>query len=270
MNKEVLVIIPAYNEAENIDRVLSELEEPPIADFADILIIDDGSSDDTGERAKKRGHAVVEHIYNLGYGTALQSGYKYAVRKKYKYVIQMDADGQHDVQNVTNIYNALKEKTPEGRYPDIVLGARYMEGSAPFNASMLKKLAVWMFRKLIYLTTKVDLHDPTTGLQGLSRPAFMYYSKFNHFADECPDSDMLIQMITLKFQVVEIPAVMHERKTGKSMHAGLEPVWYMIRGLYEILSVIMRYKILKLDEGIGNYETVRQEEKDSDKEEAAR
>lgn len=263
MEKEVLIIIPAYNEAENIDRVLEGLESPPVRDFADVLIVDDGSMDDTGSKVRDRGHAVVEHIYNLGYGTALQSGYKYAVRKGYKYVIQMDADGQHDILNVVNLYEALRTKTANGRYPDIVLGARYMEGSAPFPVSAVKKFAIWLFRTLIRLSTGVDLHDPTTGLQGLSRPAFEYYSEFNHFADECPDSDMLIQMITLKFEVVEIPAIMHIRQQGKSMHSGLEPVWYMIRGFYEILSVIMRYKILKLDEGIGNHEAIRKEEENT-------
>ncbi len=108
--KEVLVIIPAYNEADSIEAVLDALEQPEIAEIADILVMNDASTDDTNWIAKKRGYAVVTHVFNLGYGSGLQLGYKYAIRRGYKYVIQMDGDGQHDVCNIPIIYQRLKEK----------------------------------------------------------------------------------------------------------------------------------------------------------------
>lgn len=109
MQKDLLIIIPAYNEERNIISVLDELEKPQIAEIADVLVMNDASSDNTNWMVKARNHAVVTHVFNLGYGSALQLGYKYAIRYNYKYVIQMDADGQHDVCNITNIYNKLKK-----------------------------------------------------------------------------------------------------------------------------------------------------------------
>ena len=97
--KELLIIIPAYNEEKNIERVLEELERPEIAEIADILVMNDASSDSTNWVVKAHGHTLVSHVFNLGYGSALQLGYKYAIRRKYSYVIQMDADGQHDGRN---------------------------------------------------------------------------------------------------------------------------------------------------------------------------
>ena len=102
--KEVLIIIPAYNEEKTIVPLLEKLEQPEIAQVADVLIMNDASQDATNYVTKKRKHDVVTHVFNLGYGSGLQLGYKYAVRKGYRYVIQMDADGQHDVCNILRIY----------------------------------------------------------------------------------------------------------------------------------------------------------------------
>lgn len=228
--KELLVIIPAYNEETNIVRVLDDLEQPEIAEIADVLVMNDASSDATNWIVKARGHALVTHVFKLGYGSALQLGYKYAIRRGYRYVIQMDADGN---------------------YPDIVLGSRFMEGSAEFPVSSAKKLAFKLFRVMIRLVTGRKIADPTTGLQGLSWKAVLYYSKYNHFDDKYPDTNMIMQMILLKFNVVEIPAVMHARESGESMHSGLKPVWYMFRMFFSVLAVVFRCKILKIDEGAG-------------------
>ena len=249
--KEVLVIIPAYNEAANIGKVLDQLEKPEISDIADILVMNDASVDSTNWLVKARGHAVVTHVFNLGYGSGIQLGYKYAVRRGYKYVIQMDADGQHDVCNIPLIYNRLRQKDEDGRYPDIVLGSRFMEGSGDYKVSFAKRLAFKLFRFMMKVASGREFADPTTGLQGLSRKAMLYYSQYNHFDDKYPDTNMIMQMVLLKFKVVEMPAVMHLRTSGVSMHSGLKPIWYMLRMFFSVLAVIFRCKVLKVDENIG-------------------
>ena len=123
--KEVLIIIPAYNEEKTIVPVLEKLEQPEIAQIADVLVMNDASSDATNHVTKKRKHDVVTNVFNLGYGSGLQLGYKYAVRKDYCYVIQMDADGQHDVCNIPKIYETLQTRDANGELPDIVLGSRF-------------------------------------------------------------------------------------------------------------------------------------------------
>lgn len=255
--KELLVIIPAYNEANNIGAVLKELEKPEIAQIADVLVMNDASVDGTNWLAKDNGIRVVTHVFNLGYGSGIQLGYKYAVRKGYSYVIQMDADGQHDVCNIPDIYKRLKTADEDGRFPDIVLGSRFMEGSADFEVSAAKKAAFRLFRFMIKAFAGQSIADPTTGLQGLNRKAMIYYSQYNHFDDRYPDTNMIMQMLLLKFKIVEIPAVMHPRMSGKGMHSGLKPIWYMFRMFFSVLAVIYRCKILKVDEGIGLKDDIR-------------
>lgn len=230
--KELLIIIPAYNEEKTIVNLLQQLEQPEIASIADILVMNDASSDFTNWVVKKRNHAVVTHVFNLGYGSGLQLGYKYAVRKKYRYVIQMDADGN---------------------FPDIVLGSRFMDGSTEFPVSTVKKIAIVWFRTLLKLGTGRDITDPTTGLQGLSWRTFLFYSRYNHFDDKYPDANMLMQMLVLGFHIREIPAVMHLRTTGVSMHSGLKPFLYMFRMTFSISSAWLREKLLKMDtKEVGN------------------
>lgn len=247
--KEVLIIIPAYNEEQNIQAVLDKLTAPEISEIADVLVINDASSDDTNHIAHINGVRLVSNIFNLGYGSAIQMGYKYAVRRKYQYVIQMDADGQHDVCNIRTIYEKMKTPDENGDCPDIVLGARFMEGSSEFKVSGSKRFAYALFRMLIKLFTGRKIADPTTGLQGLNRSAFLYYSKYGKFDDRYPDANMIIQMLLLNYKLVEIPAVMHDRTAGVSMHSGLKPIVYMIRMVMSILAVAFRIKVLQKKAG---------------------
>lgn len=246
-NKELLIIIPAYNEGKNIGALLEQLEQPEIMEIADLLVMNDASTDNTGDIVTQRGHAVVTHVYNLGYGSGLQIGYKYAVRRGYRYVIQMDADGQHDVCNVKMLYQKLKTADERGHCPDIVLGSRFVDGSVAYHTSFVKKVAYTLFRFLIRMGTGKTIMDPTTGLQGLSRRAFAFYARYNHFDDQYPDANMIMQMMLLGYRVEEVPAVMHARTEGISMHSGLKPIIYMFRMLFSICAVWMRIKLFHVD-----------------------
>lgn len=241
--KEVLIIIPAFNEEASIGTLLEQLADNKVQNLADVLVVNDASADKTSHISKKYGVTLVSHVFNLGYGSALQLGYKYAVRRKYKYVIQLDADGQHDVSNVFTIYKRLRQKDANGRQPDIVIGSRFLEGSVSFPLSRVKKIAMVFFRYIIQWATKERILDPTSGLQGLNRQAFLYYSLFQNFNYSFPDANMIIQMLLLGFKVEEIPAIMHKRKTGESMHSGFwRPLFYMLIMPLSIVGVYFRVK----------------------------
>ncbi|MCM1044798.1 MAG: glycosyltransferase family 2 protein [Candidatus Gastranaerophilales bacterium] len=248
--RDLLIIIPAYNEAKNINFVLEQLEQPEIERIADVLIMNDASSDGTNWIGKEHRHTVVSHVFNLGYGSGLQLGYKYAVRRDYKYVIQMDADGQHDACNIPVLYERLKTPNEEGKCPDIVLGSRFLKESSPYHVGVVKKFAYVLFRILIKLGTGRRIADPTTGLQGLSRRAFLFYSQYNHFDEKYPDANMIMQMLLLGFRVEEVPAVMYARIRGVSMHSGLKPVIYMFRMFFSIIAVWVRIRLYKVDMGV--------------------
>lgn len=248
--KDLLIIIPAYNEEKDIPKVLNQLNELNITEIADILVIDDASTDFTERVVKSHHYGLISHVFNMGYGSALQVGYRYAVRNDYRYVIQMDADGQHDACNIPTIYHALQEAHEDGSRPDIVLASRFMEESTFFRVSVLKKIAYRIFRTLLYLITGKKICDPTTGLQGLSRRAFLYYSKQDHFDDKYPDANMIMQMILLGFHVVQIPGVMHTKAGGHSMHSGIKPLWYMFRMFFSMMTILFRIKVLHIDTDI--------------------
>ena len=240
--KEILVILPAFNEAACIGDFLDKLTKAKIQDFADVLVVNDGSTDDTSLIVKAKGYGIITHVYNLGYGCALQTGYKYAVRNEYRYVVQLDSDGQHDVENIRNIVDALKD---EETHADIVIGSRFFAESRSFYISPIKMFAIKMFRTLIKNSANQVVLDPTSGLQGLNKEAFLYYSFYNNFDSAYPDANMIIQVSLNDFKIREIPAIMHTRETGKSMHSGLKPIIYIIKMLMNVMIVIMREKYFK-------------------------
>ena len=222
--------------------------------------MNDASVDITPFIARNRGHNVVTHVFNLGYGSGLQVGYKYAIRRGYEYVIQMDADGQHDASNILKLYSELTTPDENGRCPDIVVGSRFMEGAGSFPISFVKQFAISMFRGIIRITTGQKITDPTSGLQGLNKRTVWYYSKYKHFDDKYPDANMLTQMILLGYYVKEIPAVMHDRSGGVSMHTGLlKQGIYMVRMVFSIIAVLLRVSSYGMDrESVNEYERIEE------------
>ncbi|MBP7174673.1 MAG: glycosyltransferase family 2 protein [Thermoclostridium sp.] len=242
MNK-VLIIIPAYNEEKNIESLFDKLCKPEIRSFADILVINDASGDRTKQIARSYDVLLITHIFNLGYGSALQVGYKYASRHLYEYVIQLDADGQHSVSNIASLYECLRTPDSDGNMPDIVIGSRFLKGSEAYRISALKKCSLSWFSWLIQSFTGRVITDPTSGLQALNRKAFLYYSRFGNFDYTYPDANMIIQMLLLGFRIRETPAIMYERTAGVSMHTGLlKQLAYMLIMPLSIMNVVIRVK----------------------------
>ncbi|MBP3205727.1 MAG: glycosyltransferase family 2 protein [Lachnospiraceae bacterium] len=247
--KELLIIIPAYNEEKNIGAVLDGLQNLSVTDIAEILVIDDASRDNTAAVARGKGVAVITQLCHMGYGSALQLGYQYAVRKDFSYVIQLDADGQHDVGNVMKIYERLRTVDDNGDCPDLVLGSRFMQGAPAYPVSFAKKAAYAWFGGIIRLLAGKKIMDPTTGLQGLGRRAFTYYAGTGHFDDKYPDANVLLQMLMLGYRVEEMPALMHQRTEGTSMHWGLGPLAYMLRMTFSVAAVWLRIRWIRPDSG---------------------
>lgn len=241
MNK-TLLLIPAYNEEESIGNLLQRLLDAKVPSFADILVINDASSDHTAQIVHQYPDIhLISQVINQGYGAALQLGYKYAHRHGYEYIIQIDADGQHDVCNVARIQKALETNDETGNPPDIVIGSRFMDGSETFYVSKLKMVAIHFFRFIIQRITGYKVLDPTSGLQGLNRRTFSYYASFMKFDTKYPDANVLVQMLILGCRLTEIPSIMHERKAGVSMHSGLiKPLLYMMTMPLSIFSVYLR------------------------------
>lgn len=240
--KSTLIIIPAYNEEQTIGKLLENLIAAGTGEFADILVINDKSGDDTAAVVARYAGPVhlISHIFNLGYGAALKTGYVYATKNNYQYIIQMDADGQHSVENVAHLY----ERITRSDAPDIIIGSRFVEGSKTFSISWIKMTAIRFFRFLIKVFGQCDITDPTSGLQALNRRVFSYYADYMNFDPKYPDANMIIKMLLLGYTIEETSSIMYERVSGESIHSGLKPIFYMVLMILSTLTVILQYKYI--------------------------
>ncbi|MFA6809307.1 MAG: glycosyltransferase family 2 protein [Eubacteriales bacterium] len=230
---EGLIIIPAFNEEKNIKQVIKGILECKYD--LDILVINDGSKDCTGLLARKTGVNVIDHFYNMGYGGALQTGFKYAVSCGYQYVVQFDGDGQHEPKDILLILEILKKDCF-----DIVLGSRFINYRN--KVSLIKVVAIKFFRYLISFLTGVKITDPTSGIQGLNRKVFSYYARMGNFPEDFPDADTIIHMIMNDYRIVEVPVTITQRISGKSMHHGFKSFYYVIKMIVSISVVVLKQK----------------------------
>lgn len=228
-----LIIIPAHNEARNIGPVLAELEAWKAG--ADVLVVDDYSTDDTARLAAKMGARVLSLPCNLRYGGAVQTGFKYAVRNGYDVGVMMDADGQHDPAGIP----ALLEVVESGQ-ADVALGSR-IAGRMEYRASWIRRAGMALFARIVSWATKQRFTDPTSGFQALNAEAMRFLSRDNYPTDY-PDADLLILLHFAGFRVREVPVIMRERLSGETMHAGLRPLYYVCKMLLSIFIVLLRQR----------------------------
>jgi glycosyltransferase involved in cell wall biosynthesis len=228
----VLVMIPAYNEESNIEGVIGKVREH--VPYADILVVNDGSRDKTAYVAQNSGVHVVSHPFNMGYGVACQTGFKYACRMGYEFVVQMDGDGQHEPACISDLLKAVHEHDV-----DVVLGSRWL-GIIEYKGPVLRKFGKFFFAFLASSITKHKVTDPTTGFQALKRRVVQFYCSEVYPVDY-PDADMIILLDRSGFRVKEIPVIMYHNHTGQSMHSGIiRPIYYGMKMMMSIVMTLFR------------------------------
>lgn len=228
--RKILAVIPAFNESGNIGQVIRDLKAQRGVD--EIVVIDDGSQDNTVEVARKAGASVIPLVSHLGYGAALQTGYLYGYENQYDWLIQLDGDGQHDPESVENLIKCLDEKDV-----DLVIGSRFLSEKG-YRAPLIRKFGMQLFRWLIYLLIKKKITDPTSGFQALNRDVIRFFAKEAVYPPDYPDADMILLLHNVGFRIEEIPVVMHLNPTGQSMHSGLKPLYYVVKMTLSIFSVL--------------------------------
>lgn len=232
--KTHLVVLPAYNEEQSIHSVIEEIKQS--MPFADILVVDDGSTDRTGEIARESAVGVIAHPFNLGYGAALQTGFRYATRKGHDFVFTMDADGQHIPASAANLIEAMDWKKA-----DVVIGSRFINGTE-YNVGRLRKIGIKIFSFIAKTYTGIDITDPTSGFQLLNRKVFSYLAYGDNYPFDYPDVNIIMALHKKKFKITEAPVSMLGNKYGKSMHSGFKPVLYVIKMCLAIIMVLVRRK----------------------------
>ena len=229
--ERVLIIMPAYNEAENLQRVLAELAE--VLPQADVVVIDDASQDETAVVAHRCGATVVSLPCNLGYGGAVQTGYRYAIAKGYAYAVMLDADGQHDPRSIPDLLAPVVAGEA-----DVAVGSRFL-GKLEYDVGWARRLGMRLFGRIVASVTGWTVTETTSGYQALNRRVLAYFSRDNYPSDY-PDADTLLMMHFAGFCVVEVPVTMRGRIAGESMHASWKTIYYTLKMLLSIYMVCLR------------------------------
>ncbi len=218
---DIILIIPAFNEAENIERVVDDITGNH--KDLDYVIINDGSTDDTSAICHRRGYHIIDHPENLGLAGAFHTGMKYAYDHGYECAVQFDGDGQHRAEFVMPMYEKLKEGC------DIVIASRFIAQKKPFS---LRMLGSNMIELAIYMKTGVDIKDPTSGMRMYGRRLL---EEFSRDASYIPEPSTIALLIKRGARVAEVPAVMDERQGGESYLTATAAVKYMYKVMKGII-----------------------------------
>jgi glycosyltransferase involved in cell wall biosynthesis len=230
--KTTIVIIPAYNEGKRIAAVVASVRRS--IPGAVVVVINDASRDDTAVAARQAGAFVISHPFNMGYGAAIQTGYKYARDKGYDYLVQLDADGQHDPSCIPSLLAPVIAGDV-----DIAIGSRFLGNS--YRPPFARRVGMALFRQIVSLVTGTFITDTTSGFQAFNRDVISFFAT-DIFPVDYPDADMLIMLHRAGFCLSEVPVRMFENSEGKSMHSGLKPLYYMFKMLLSICVTLMREK----------------------------
>ncbi len=217
----VLVLIPALNEANSIGRLVDEVrgKHPEF----DLLVVDDGSTDDSAETARKHGAIVLSHPFNLGDGAARQTGFFFARRCGYDYLVHLDGDSQHSPDQI----DRLLEEVRSGR-ADLVVGSRFL-GACEYELGLLKKIGIRLFSLICSLAIRQRLTDPTSGFRALNKKAIRLFTS-GYYPQHYPDADVIISAHFNGLTIQEIPVTMSHSRSD-SLHRGGKIIYYTYKML---------------------------------------
>ena len=220
-----LAVIPAYNEAGNIEKTVQDITEN--APSFDYIIINDCSKDKTAEICQKSGFHIINLPVNMGIGGGVQTGYLYALRNGYDIVVQFDGDGQHDAIYLEKMAEVLeKEKI------DMLIGSRYIAKEG-FQSTGIRRIGIRFFTSLIKMLTGRKITDPTSGMRMINRKVVQVFAE--DYPRDYPEPESVVTLLKKGMIVKEIPVRMKERKEGVSSISPVNAIYYMIKVSVAIL-----------------------------------
>lgn len=220
-----LIIIPAFNEALNIVKVLDDIKAHA-PDF-DVIVVDDGSADSTADAAAQCDAGVLRLPYNLGIGGAMQAGYKYAERNGYEIAVQFDGDGQHRADQL----EALITPVVRGE-ADLAIGSRFL-GEKAYHAQFTRLLGIKILSRVVSLFVSQRITDPTSGFRAANRKVMAFFVR--NYPDDYPEPEAVVLLNKAGFRMTEVPVSMRQRLSGSSSITALRAFYYMIKVLLAIM-----------------------------------
>jgi glycosyltransferase involved in cell wall biosynthesis len=238
MNKvyKIAIIIPCFNEEENVIKLYTEIENTVFLNkyFLYPIFINDCSRDNTGSILKNDNIPHIDLSVNLGIGGAVQTGFKFALRNDFDIAIQMDGDGQHPPVELEKIIEPILNSEA-----DVTIGSRYITREG-FQSSRLRRIGINYFKWFNKVLTGVVVNDSTSGYRALNRKALEVVS--DYYPDEYPEPEAIILFSLNNLKIKEVPVTMRERQGGESSIRAFKTIYYMIK---VTLSTLFLYISLK-------------------------
>lgn len=226
----VLVIVPAWNEETNVGHTVAEIRES--LPEADLLVVDDGSSDRTAEVAREAGARVLVLPFNLGVGGAMRAGYAFAKRGGYDAAIQVDADGQHNPADIVRVLDGLETA-------DIAIGARFAE-VGDYKSSGPRRWAMVFLAGVLSRVAKTRLTDVTSGFRAANRSAidqYVHYYPAEYLGDTV---DSLVAAVHAGLSVTQVPVAMRARMSGRPSQGIAGSTMYLLRSMMALGLAVLR------------------------------
>lgn len=214
----IAILIPAFNEEKTVGAVIGEVREA--MPEATIVVINDGSEDDTSAVARSHDAVVIDMPFNVGIGAAMQTGYRYARNEGYAIAVQVDGDGQHVPAEIPQLLKVLRNGA------DIVFGSRFKEKGS-YRTPPVRRLGILFFSFTVSLFTRKRFYDTTSGFRAANRRVIEYFAR--HYPSDYPEPETILVLSRAGFRVEEIPALFRERSGGDSSITLFRGLFYMIK-----------------------------------------
>lgn len=229
--KKILLIIPAYNEQDNILDVCNIIKKYNESNEQklDYIVINDGSKDDTLKKLQENRLNHINLINNLGIGGAVQTGYKYAYENNYDIAVQFDGDGQHDVNYVKKICKPLMDGQA-----NMCIGTRYLDKKeSKFQSTFMRRLGAGIISFFIHICCGKKITDPTSGFRAVDKTVIKEFA--DNYPTEYPEPESTVSLLVSKYTIMEIPVSMNERKGGVSSIRFGKTIDYMTKVVLAII-----------------------------------
>jgi glycosyltransferase involved in cell wall biosynthesis len=232
---KILIIVPAYNESNNITKVVNDIRVENNA--WDILVVNDCSTDKTKEVVENITDVeLIDLCVNLGIGGAVQTGFIYARDNNYDIAIQFDGDGQHRAKEINKLIEPIINNTT-----DVVIGSRFLEENKGFKSTKTRRIGILIFQFINSIIIMQKITDNTSGFRAYNRKVIEFLSC--NYPMDYPEPESIILLKKNQFKIIEIPSLMNERRGGKSSISGIMNVFYMIKVILSVLMSSIRPKL---------------------------
>jgi glycosyltransferase involved in cell wall biosynthesis len=227
----IVAVVPAYNEAEIVGKVVDEIRafDPAI----DVVVVDDASTDETAAAAREHGATVLELPFNVGIGGAVQTGFRYALAEGYETAVRLDGDGQHDASELGKLLAPI-----ERGEADLVIGSRFVEGNGSYRPPFARRLGIRVFARLVSLLTRHRVTDTTSGFVALDRIGIeLFAAEYPH---DYPEVEATLVALRSGLRLSQVQVEMRERETGTSSITFVRSLYYIVKVMLALLVASLR------------------------------